>query len=182
MCSVEYRFIFYYYNLVCGPDNILSFLNWSSEQITGSNVTNPKIVLGSSLGEDFGSRDNFLPSFAQMSQEVPQDTTLTNRRRDGDAYCRDADTTFHIWTADEPRDALWHEIIETTLSVATPTVATPTPDPNQAKRSIKTQYKTLTNRHRAPRRRQTIPQKAYMSLFKAQDKTLANRRRASQHL
>jgi hypothetical protein len=40
----------------------------------------------------------------------------------------------------------------------------------------------LTNWHRALRPRQNIPHIAYMSLVKAQDKTLANRRRASQRL
>jgi hypothetical protein len=81
------------------------------------------------------------------------------------------------------RDALRHDNIEPTLSVTKSPVATPTSNPNQAKRSIETPYDMiLTNRHRASRRREKVPYIAYMSLVKAQDKTLSNRRRASQRL
>jgi hypothetical protein len=80
----------------------------------------------------------------------------------------------------EPRDALRHDIIEPTLSVAKPTIAMPTSIPNQAKRSIETPYDTtLTNWHRTSKRWQMIPYIAYMSLVKAQDKTLENRRLSS---
>jgi hypothetical protein len=97
-----------------------------------------------------------------------------------DAYCRDADKRLHICTVDEPRDALRHDIIEPTLSAATHTVVKPKSIQNQAKRTIETPYKTLTNRRRASRRRQMIPYIAYMSLVKTQDKTLENRCSTSQ--
>jgi hypothetical protein len=97
----------------------------------------------------------------------------------GDAYYRDADKSFHICIVDEPWDALRQDIIDPTLSVVTTTIATPTSVPNKAKRSIAMPHCTiLTNRHQASRCRQKFPHVSYMSLVKAQDKTLANRRRA----
>jgi hypothetical protein len=54
-----------------------------------------------------------------------------------------ATPTDSIYIVDEPWDALQHDIVETTLSVAIPTVATPTSIPNQVKRSIETPYDTI---------------------------------------
>jgi hypothetical protein len=115
-----------------------------------------------------------------MSLAIPQDTTLENRRRAWRrllSRCRQ--TIPYKWAS---RDALRH-IIESTLSVAIPTVKTPTSIPNQPTRTIdKPQDTTLTNRHRSSKRRQKIPYTADMSIVKAQDKTHANWHRASQHL
>jgi hypothetical protein len=76
-----------------------------------------------------------MKSFAQMSHKT---------RHDG--YCRDADEIFHICSEDKLQEALRCDVIEPTLSVATPTVATPISIPNQPKRTIETSYDTvLTN-------------------------------------
>jgi hypothetical protein len=136
------------------------------------------VTLGMTVGVTTPTRDVICCS------DEPRNATThdaENLLRAWRRYCRDADKIFHICTLDEPRDALRHDIIEPTLSVATPTVATPTSTPNQAKRSIETPYdKILTNRHQASRRRQKIP---YMACaFTKQDKTLENRRRAPQRL
>jgi hypothetical protein len=101
-------------------------------------------------------RRHKMPSFAQMSLGMPQDTTLTNRRRAWRQllsrrrqgipymYSRSASgwhTTRHYRTDAERR---------------APTVVTPTSIRNQAKRSIETPYTILTNRHWASRRRQNM--------------------------
>jgi hypothetical protein len=107
-----------------------------------------------------------------------QDTTLTNRLPRVVTPNVATPTKDSIYIVDELRDALRHDIIEPTLSVATYRL----PSQRRLQFQIKLRVASnatrhITNRHRAFIRRQKIP--GYMSLVKAQDKMLENQLQAS---
>jgi hypothetical protein len=66
------------------------------KEITGTKVTNPKTVLGSSLSEDFGFRDNFFFNIQRyVTLGMTYNMTQTNPRREPRRYALRRDTRCH---------------------------------------------------------------------------------------
>jgi hypothetical protein len=91
------------------------------EEIRGTTVTNPKTVLGTSLGEEVVFRDNFFYDIKRhVTLGMTYDMTLANPRQAATIGVA-TPTQNAICGADEPRNATRHYAGKKTPSVTTPT-------------------------------------------------------------